>query len=557
MTLALLLTAVTGAWAQEEVLLTTINASSDFTSGSKTFDGVATVTITGNIACDEMSNMCWSAVYGSSGGSVTVEPADGTTISSCKFYFDNNGTYTISTAPFVLYPTMFNGSSFQIYTGPNCTGEQLYGSEGIKKIEVYAAAEAPITVDPGSSANTWTFSMPGSDVVLTPQYAPAAKWDVVENVEQLPTAIEGVIADTDAPLIVEGTVAFAGTSTEVKQGTVMYAVTPATETEAPALDAANKWSADVPTAKLVADGGIDVLVWYYIKGADTPQDQTATAENTFNDSEPACLTVTVLTNKFNIQFNAANANTIEAGKATVTVGGTAATVTDGKLEGVKMGREVKVKAKEGYKFRKVEVKKKEAAATPTLAEATAEDYGKVVCAAGHLHDAKTAVPDGCTAVGILSKVTETGHGLILALHDATYQEWVTVNGWASETSYAGTTLKVLPDDAARGTNLTSYTKLGETTVSNWAVAQKDDYVAIFVNLGSEVGDTDGITCSESMDVYITPAGGTSIYAASGLEYISATSKNDEKCWGFNYSYWKGVAKSGSYNAKNVRPVLGF
>ena len=86
---------------------------------------------------------------------------------------------------------------------------------------------------------------------------------------------------------------------------------------------------------------------------------TPTAENTFNDSEICAepIKVTVLSNKFDIIFKAANDNTIKAGKATVTVGGTAATVTEGKLEGVKMGSEVKVKANTGYKFRKVEVKK--------------------------------------------------------------------------------------------------------------------------------------------------------------------------------------------------------
>ena len=61
-----------------------------------------------------------------------------------------------------------------------------------------------------------------------------------------------------------------------------------------------------------------------------------------------------------------------------------------------------------------------------LSAATAEDIGKVVCAAGHLHDAKTAVPAGCTAVGILGKVTETGHGLILALQNAISQTWNTM-----------------------------------------------------------------------------------------------------------------------------------
>ena len=121
--------------------------------------------------------------------------------------------------------------------------------------------------------------------------------------------------------------------------------------------------------------------------------------------------------------------------------------------------------------------------------ATAADYGKVVCDEGHLHQAKTAVPIGCIPVGILGKVTETGHGLILALQDAEKQEWNTINSWESETRFANTTLKVLPDDDARGSRLTSYTKLGETPVSNWAVGQNSDYSDIFANLGSTEGDT--------------------------------------------------------------------
>ncbi|MBQ6771687.1 MAG: hypothetical protein IJP44_12015 [Bacteroidales bacterium] len=153
-----------------------------------------------------------------------------------------------------------------------------------------------------------------------------------------------------------------------------------------------------------------------------------------------------------------------------------------------------------------------------LSAATAADCGKVVCAAGHLHDAKTAVPTGCTAVGILGKVTETGHGLILALQDATPQYWPTINGWESVTDYASTTLQVLPDDAARG-SLTSYTTLGATTVSNWAVAQKSDYEAIFINLGSTTGNSKGKTYDSNVNAYITTGvGGT---ALSG-RYWSAT-----------------------------------
>ena len=191
------------------------------------------------------------------------------------------------------------------------------------------------------------------------------------------------------------------------------------------------------------------------------------------------------------------------------------------------------------------------AATYTLlSAATTSDVGKVVCAAGHLHDAKTAVPTGCTAVGILGKVTDTGHGLILALQDATAQTWETINGWASTDTYASTTLKVLPNATARG-SLTSYTTLGSTAVSNWAVAQKSDYDAIFTNLGSTTGDSDGKTYDDNVNAYITTGvGGTAI---NGY-YWSATERGDLTAWLFNHNFWFSGSKSLS---DHVRPVLAF
>ena len=192
---------------------------------------------------------------------------------------------------------------------------------------------------------------------------------------------------------------------------------------------------------------------------------------------------------------------------------------------------------------------------PLLSAATTADYGKVMCAARHLHDAKTALPDGCTAVGIIGKVTETGHGLILALQDATWQTWNTINGWASETTYAGTTLKVLPDEAARG-SLTSYTKLGETTVSNWAVAQKSDYEAIFTNLGSTTGDSDGLAYDANVNAFITTGvGGSALYTTNSDGYWSATEHpNDSYGWCLKSCYWNYRSKDFSIR---VRPVLGF
>ena len=349
--------AATGAWAQTETLLTTITPTAKEQASYSTAN-VATVSFsyTADGSSAYLANWGWWGY----GWSATVNAAEGYTITKCIFYDDADRKATDSEAPFVVETT--DGDKTPRINGTPIDGGNMW-SKGINKIEVYGyksePAEPAIEVKWDPATKTGNFKMPAFDVEIAPIYAPVAQWAKVENVDQLPTAIEGVIADTDAPLIVEGTVAFAGTSTEVKQGTVMYAVTPATVTEAPALDAANKWSADVPTAKLVPDGGVDVLVWYYIKGADTPEGQEATAENTFNDSEICTepITVTVLSNKFDIQFKAANANTIEAGKATVKVGDEAAEVKEGKLTGVKMNSKVTVTAKEGYKFRKVEVKK--------------------------------------------------------------------------------------------------------------------------------------------------------------------------------------------------------
>jgi hypothetical protein len=231
--------------------------------------------------------------------------------------------------------------------------------------------------------------------------------------------------------------------------------------------------------------------------------------------------------------------------ATITV-----TATDGTKNYTKTLTSKTYEAGNGYP---VSWRMAEAAPTyPLLSAATTSDYGKVVCAAGHLHDAKTAVPTGCTAVGILGKVTATGHGLILALKDAaTNQRWSTINGWTSVDTYAGTTLKQLPDDDARSP-LTSYTTLGSTTVSDWCVAQKSDYEAIFINLGSTTGDTDGKTYDANVNAYITTfVGGTAI---SGY-YWSATERDDGNVWFFGNAYW--IASNNKSSTYHVRACLAF
>ena len=245
------------------------------------------------------------------------------------------------------------------YTG---TGDAIYffGSGGSVYNIGYDVALNRVT-----TANTWTLSMPASDVLLTPQYAAVAKWAVesagtTDEKTLLPAAAEGVIAGTTAPLIVEGTVATTTIGETTKaQGTVKYAVTE-TKTTVPAL---TDFSATVPTAKDYSDA-TTVYVWYYIEGIEPENFADRTAQNTFDNSDICTqpIEVSVLTNKFTLTLDPAPVE-----KVTVTIDNS--TVTDaaqlqaGKIPNVQMGKTVKLAPKTGYKLRKVEVKKTAARVT--------------------------------------------------------------------------------------------------------------------------------------------------------------------------------------------------
>ena len=363
--LVLLLTAASGAWAKTDpnAVYWTNETWAGWAENVTTHTvGDITITCSGNAKAYESTMSAEPLAMQAGNNDAITFTSNGKPFKSIKIQVDTNSDPGVAGWTWV-------GSEWTIeWSGTPSTSVTLSGCDIVADVITFTfgTAEAPITVEPGSSANTWTFSMPGSDVVLTPQYAPTAKWDVVETVPQLPAALEGIIAGQDAAIVTPG---------QSAQGTVMYAVTTTAEA-APALEA---FSATVPTAKTY-DDATTLYVWYYIQGADAPDGVAATLDNTFDNTEPACLTVQVLSNKFDITFNAANANTIEAGKATVTVGGTAATVTEGKLQGVKMGSEVKVKANTGYKFRKVEVKKGAAdplaALKEKLTECTKVSFGE-------------------------------------------------------------------------------------------------------------------------------------------------------------------------------------
>ena len=350
------------------------------------------------------------------------------------------------------------------YTG---TGDAIYfsGSGGIVINVCYNGA-----LSPGTSANTWTLSMPASDVLLTPQYATVAKWAVKsagtpEEKTLLPAAAEGVIAGTTAPLIVEGTVATTTIGvTTAAQGTVKYAVTE-TKTTAPALD---DFSTTVPTAAKYDDAKT-VYVWYYIEGIEPENFADRTAQNTFDNSDICTqpIEVSVLTNKFTLTLDPAPVE-----KVTVTIDNATDPATpdaNGKIANIKMGSEVKIKANTGYKLRKVEVKKN---VLPTLTSATTDDVGKLVATDGSLFaTADEATAAGKTAAAMIAYVSITGHGLAIAL--------------SNEDSY--------PRYSNAGSTAAAHQPV--VTGHAWSLPTKEDWQNMIIGCGYTGGASDNMQIS--------------------------------------------------------------
>jgi hypothetical protein len=163
-----------------------------------------------------------------------------------------------------------------------------------------------------------------------------------------------------------------------------------------------------------------------------------------------------------------------------------------------MGSEVKVKAKEGYKFRKAEAKKNDG--STSLDEST---VGMIVCTNGKAYpvNMKDNLPSGVTAVGIVA-YKNGKNGLVMALTDeATNMNWDTATGnngaKAHTPAVEGYSWKV-------------------PTIGEWQYN-------IFTDAG--VGNLAGLS------TYMTAAGGT------GLQ---------------NGCYWTSTPKNNSYYARCIQ-----
>ena len=152
MTLALLLTAVTGAWA-------TVYSG----QVSRESLQVGDILVKGAEVTSETPN------YGLYGGSYKLNGSISSGLANVKKnlpVIGDDGLILVGTVNFTPYDAENdrNGNAWKVVE----TGNQNYGV--ILAGTTYVAS---ITVEPGSSANTWTFEMPASDVVLTPIYSAA------------------------------------------------------------------------------------------------------------------------------------------------------------------------------------------------------------------------------------------------------------------------------------------------------------------------------------------------------------------------------------------------
>ena len=339
LTLVALLAVTTGAWADETPLLTIESKdNTSFKSGSMTFDDKVTVTFSSSVRNDG-DEYGWYA----DASLLTVAGTNGYTITSCKFYTPSGVAktgYTVAGESPSVYL-----SSGMVFTDAS---ETVYlGDPGIKKIEVFgavASASSGPEVAWDKAENSGTFTMPGGNVTLEPEYYPQAA------LATQPTAINDVPATTDGAIVNAGTVKNIG-ETATAQGTLMYYVSPTALDDAALLAlAADQWTADVPTAADLAQG--QAYVYYYVRGNDSDND-----DETFSDGD------ILAANALTVTIAAAPTYAVTFAEGTDPNEWTASPAT-----GVKKGTEVTVTYSGTKKVIGVKAEKKAAAAEEPVAD---------------------------------------------------------------------------------------------------------------------------------------------------------------------------------------------
>ena len=303
-----------------------------------------------------------------------------------------------------------------------------------------------VSTDFNTGVCTYSFTMPKYDARVFAEYLVVAAFAVEGEKVLVPTAVDGVVAGVDKAIIAEGTVANFPETTN-PQGTVQYLVTlDGTMTAEQALQA-NGWTTVLPTAAGYTDDYAEdfkVYVWYYIKAAEGCA-----------DSKLQRIEVTVERNLRILYFDPADKTdlmtiTTKVGDAEAT---TATPDEEGKINPVKMGTQVNLKANTGYKFRKVEVKKGGGGKTvdlSTLTEAELTNGAYIL----HNGDVLTGTLDGQTKPFQI----QIADGATVTLDGATingYSEWDNnindnTNKWAGITCLGNATIILQGVNSVKG-----------------------------------------------------------------------------------------------------------
>ena len=338
MTLALLITAVTGAWADNAVPYTVgaTNNSGDFRSqNSNTLaikDGqVATFEFTNYTSGVEAFHNWICEIDNAANQDQALIRADlwENVAKSRDNYTYYNYWDMIANNDAATFKAKMQGAKVRLlaiyYNGKITIEAWMTPTEGDPLVMVYEKAYTetqakilltierchlditkeevryyvPLTATENKT-DEWTINkMPAGnvdlDVIYYPQAAFAMSTDATP-VALAPKASTSARANTDDSLVEGGTVAGIVDDEallEEGQGTLLYHFS-ATQLDAAALEAltATDWTEKVPTADGLAEG--TVYVYYYIKGADDLPGITPGAKFTFSDSDIQELAVTVL-----------------------------------------------------------------------------------------------------------------------------------------------------------------------------------------------------------------------------------------------------------------------
>ena len=146
--LVLLLTAATGAWADETPIVTITATGS---GPAYSVEGIVTL---------ETGGAGYGAGYGWVSGSpnnLTVTAADGVTITKVKFFGNQGSSWEDTESPFQVL--------LQGYYVKNASGTKIGSDDGVTKIEVYGVA--PPTVTFNDAKTTASFEMPAYDATVS------------------------------------------------------------------------------------------------------------------------------------------------------------------------------------------------------------------------------------------------------------------------------------------------------------------------------------------------------------------------------------------------------